>query len=294
MRMRVSQKKSRVILTPGAKLLPDCKLIRKLGEGGFAEVWEGEDTNTGERFALKILMMKPNGTSMVTTNEVRQLVTMRELDHPHLLKMYSVSTALGALVISMELAEGSLWDLYHIYRHDYGTHIPPGELMVWLGQAAMAIDFLSNQKITRPGSFAKETLQHCDIKPSNLLMLDNQIKVADFGLAGVAVGNQSGSFRGTYHYAAPEMFEGRPCSRSDQYSLAITYVYLRTGYYPVMIGKDYAYPSTSPDLSMLPEAEKTVVARALQRRWVDRYATCMEFMSELDRVIPQNEPAFRG
>jgi serine/threonine protein kinase len=88
----------------------------------------------------------------------------------------------------------------------------------------------------------------------------------------------------TPHYAAPEFFDGRTTDSSDQYSLAVTYCKLRGGKLPfdgspheVMKGHLYQ----DPDLSMLPEDERTVVGRALAKDPRSRWPTCHDFVTEL-------------
>src|SRR5262249_57208635 len=76
-------------------------------------------------------------------------------------------------------------------------------------------------------------LQHLDIKPQNLFLVHQHIKVADFGLVKDLEGMQASVTGGvTPVYAAPETFDGWVSRYSDQYSLAITYQQLLTGQRP--------------------------------------------------------------
>src|SRR5262249_23010195 len=142
-------------------------------------------------------------------------------------------------------ADGSLADLHFIYREDYKSHLPPQVLMNLMVQSAAGLDFLANQKLSTSG-FAKMGLQHCDVKPSNLLLLGEQVKVADFGLSGPLTWNDGRKVAlGTPPYAAPELYEGRPNERTDQYGLAVTYCELRTGLYPFTLNPDGSLASTT-------------------------------------------------
>src|SRR5207249_10014331 len=76
-------------------------------------------------------------------------------------------------------------------------------------------------------------LQHLDIKPQNLFLVHNHVKVADFGLVKVLEGKVASVTGGvTPVYAAPETFDGLVSRFSDQYSLAIVYQQRLTGHRP--------------------------------------------------------------
>ena len=75
-------------------------------------------------------------------------------------------------------------------------------------------------------------MQHRDVKPANLLLLDSALKVADFGLAKNLLQQTmaSNSGGGTIAYLLrPNASKGKLTQQTDQYSLAVTYYHLRTG-----------------------------------------------------------------
>ncbi len=88
---------------------------------------------------------------------------------------------------------------------------------------ADVLDFMNEQ----------HSLQHLDVKPENLLLLAGRVKVADFGLVK-DIHDATASLMGglTPLYAPPEVFDGRPSRRSDQYSLAIVFQEMLTGELP--------------------------------------------------------------
>lgn len=272
---------------PGMEPVPGYRLTKRIGRGGFGEVWEAINTTDNTKLALKFIDCKHQKGQLVV-NEIKWLIQLRDIKHDNLLQFYSVTTGKNLIILSMELAEGSLNDLHYIYRTDHRTHVPPDVLINLMSQAADGIDFIGQQKLAGTNVLFQQGMQHCDIKPSNLLLINNVLKVADFGLSGPQLWNARGKAFGTPPYAPPELYEGRANSRTDQFSLAVTYVELRTGYYPFPIPSDGSCPTVAPELTMLPEAERHVVAQALSRQWLNRYNSCREFVHALSKVIEKS------
>ena len=133
----------------------------------------------------------------------------------------------------------------------------------------------------------KHNLQHLDVKPRNLFLIGDRVKVADFGLVK-HLQNQgtSGPLSGvTPLYAPPETLLGKVSPHSDQYSLAIVYQEMVTGHRP-FIAKNVRmlaqmHLQDDPDLRALPEGDRPIVGRALSKEPTKRYANCMAFIAAL-------------
>jgi len=266
-------------LTPGAEPVPGYVLVDRLGRGGFGEVWKAKAPG-GFSVALKFVSVGENAVQV----ELRSLEIFKAVRHPNLLATFGAWQPPGLLVIAMELADRTLRNRFEEAVRDGLPGIPRDELLEYLRESAKGIDYLNEPQHRFDG---KEPvgIQHRDIKPQNILLVGNGVKVADFGLARLlahAVTGHTGSM--TPAYAAPEFFHGRTTAHSDQYSLAMTYCELRGGRLPFagdLAELTFGHLTGTPDLSMVPDAERSVVARALAKRSADRWPSCRAFVEAL-------------
>jgi parallel beta-helix repeat protein len=200
------------------------RVIARLGRGGFAEVWEVE-APSGVRSAVKVSLDPLDGKSPAVQKELENLKLIRALaGHPHLVTLIDYWVVENHLVTRWELAtDGNLLQLCERYRQEGKPGIPFEELIKLMDEAADGLDFLHAQGI-----------YHRDIKPQNLLLFHGHVKIGDLGLAklvGASTASHTGS--GTFGYLPPEAWEEHRLSPTvDLYSLAATYIRLRTGREP--------------------------------------------------------------
>jgi serine/threonine protein kinase len=266
-------------LERGAEPIPGYQLIDLLGRGGFGEVWKAHGPG-GFEVALKFVPL----VEQVGPVELRALQVIRHIRHPHLLSTFGSWEVDGHLIIAMELAERTLMDHFRDEVRRGSPGIPAPEIYEHFLDAAKGLDYLNEPRHSFGGE-EPQGIQHRDVKPQNLLLIGGSVKVADFGLARVLEHSQTshtGSM--TAAYAAPEFFDRKTSSQSDQYSLAVTYCHLRGGRLPftgspmeVMSG----HLMRPPDLTMLPEVERPIVERALAKVPKERWPSCRHFIAEL-------------
>ena len=108
-------------------------------------------------------------------------------------------------------------------------------------EAAKGLDFLNSSQHKIGDSVG--AVQHCDVKPDNLMLTGGSVVIADFGvaqtLAHARLDATATSLGGTPAYMPPELFANKPARTTDQYSLAVTYYELRTGALP-FVDQTYA------------------------------------------------------
>lgn len=263
-------------LKNGSEPIPGYVLRKRLGAGGYGEVWLA-DAPGGLQKAIKFIF----GTieESAASSELTSLERIKEVNHPFLLSLERIEVVDGQVMIITELAESSLLDRYDQYRRRGEPGIPRTLLLDFLRDTADGLDFLAQ----------KHSLQHLDVKPGNLLVVADRIKVADFGLVKDLQDQSQSLVSGlTPTYSAPEIFDGRPDFRSDQYSLAIVYMEMLTGQLPFR-GSTTAeiarqHLSQQPDLEALPPADRPIVSRALSKNPLDRFGTCRIFVEQLQKV----------
>jgi serine/threonine protein kinase len=262
-----------------AEPIPGYRLLEPLGSGGFGEVWKCEAPG-GLFKAIKFVYgnLKSFDIDAVhAEQEWQALNRIKEVRHPFIVSLDRIQDVDGELIIVMELADKSLHDSYVECQSAGLVGIPRDTLLRYIRDAAEALDHMNE----------KHNLQHLDIKPRNLFLVSDRVKVADFGLVNSLGRQQAGGALGgvTPLYASPETFQGKITEHSDQYSLAIVYQELLTGQRPFN-GKNprqlaQQHMQEQPELRGLPEGERCVVARALSKDPAKRFPNCLAFVRAL-------------
>jgi serine/threonine protein kinase len=265
-----------------AEPLRGYRLVERLGAGGFGEVWKCEAPG-GIFKAVKFVYGSVNGLSndsVYAEDELRAFQLIKSIRHPFLLSIDRVEVVDDELVIVTELADENLHERLEKCRAYGHPGLPREELFGYLRETAEVLDLLHQ----------KFNLQHLDVKPRNLFLVSNHVKVADFGLVNSLSDSVTTKLNRALNavtplYAAPELFVGHISRHCDQYSLAIAYQELLTGTLP-FAGKNYRqllmqHTQGEPDLHTLPAHDRAMVARALAKDPEQRFHSCMEFVQAL-------------
>ena len=214
-------------------LLGKYRLIQLLGRGGMGSVFLASHVVMHRKVALKSIPARIAQNPDALERFLAEARTIAALDHPNIVRAYSVDNEGKRYYLVMEYVDGM--DLQRAVEA-YG----PLDVEACVDYIRQAADGLAHAH--------KRNMIHCDIKPSNLIVteLDGTVKILDMGLARLVHdkpgGTESGSAEnpvlGSVDYLAPEQALASPDfnHRADIYSLGCTLYFLLTGHPPFPTG----------------------------------------------------------
>lgn len=205
-------------LVAGAPLGSSYRLLRRVGSGAVGEVWAATMSGSWALYAAKILRPELAENPVVLESFVRERSVLLALSHPHIVPLTDMVVEGGVLALVMEFQHGGSLR----QKLDSEGPLPVRLALSLMVQVLNAVEFAHRQGV-----------MHLDIKPENVLLsgvlgesLDQQVRVADFGIAsftGSAGSGASRSFSGTPGYMAPERSaHGVATPAVDVYACAVT------------------------------------------------------------------------
>lgn len=200
------------------------KLLRLIGEGGMASVYEAEHETLGSKAAIKVLNPLLSSNKQIRERFKNEARLMASLEHPNITRVLDYEESDSHLAIAMELLPGE--DLSARIRRQ--GKLSEAEIVRIFEQVLQGFEYAHSKGVV-----------HRDIKPSNIFLLPNgQVKLLDFGIAKLFDNGgemtQTGTQLGTPVYMSPEQVnaEKNIDHRSDIYSLGVTLFYALSGKAP--------------------------------------------------------------
>ncbi|HKS23110.1 MAG TPA: serine/threonine-protein kinase, partial [Thermoanaerobaculia bacterium] len=281
------------MLAPETTLGP-YRLIARIGAGGMGEVWKGEDTRLGRTVAIKVLPPSVAADHEATARLRREARTAAQLYHPNIAMIHAIEQEGDRIFIVMEFVEGE-----------------PLSKVIKRGA-------LSEAELCRIGRGVAEALVeahakgivHRDIKPDNIIVNGQRVKVLDFGIAKqvdapaptsqdapTAFMTQQGMIVGTVHYMSPEQALGKNLdARTDIFSLGVVLYEGATGRMPftgetatetmMHIIRDDAPDPAKYNAAITP-GMKAIIGKCLRKNREERFASASDLAMALEQQLGQ-------
>ncbi len=253
-------------------------LIRKLGRGGFGEVWLAERKS---KFVTTKVAVKLPHDEQVDHEAIKQEAQLWEQasGHPNILPIIDADEYDGQIVIVSEYA-------------------PDGSLEQWLqrnGKMPVERAIETTMQILDGLKFLhSRNIIHRDLKPANILLQGSTPRLADFGISRAlrtTVASQSQNISGTFAYMSPEALDGKRSVQTDVWSVGVNLYQFLTGtlpfphkepsvLFPAIIMREFA-----PLPDSIPQSLKNVIAKALAKMPENRYASAGAMREDLKKVL---------
>jgi len=263
------------------------RVLDELGRGAMGAVYRAVDPLIEREVAIKTLLpnLPEEIVEEVRERFLREARSAGRLNHPNIVTIFDVGEQDGVAYIAMELLEGrSLRDLLREQ-----TRLAYARAAEIAAQIADALDHAQQFKIV-----------HRDIKPANVMVAPSgRCKLTDFGIAYVPTSTmtQTGTALGSPLYMSPEQVIGVPVDgRSDVFSLGAVLYEMLTGRTPFQRDTDTSplpvmhrissepHAPASQLVAGLPAVFDRILARALAKKALERYARASEMATDLRRA----------
>lgn len=271
------------------------EILNKIGQGHLGEVFEANELETGNTFAIKFLSKNFTNQDRAIQRFRREANAAKELEHPNIVRVYEFGdTDDGGCYIVMELIKGIT--LRRAIRRTGPLSMEEGKTIFL--QVADALHHAHNRGLV-----------HRDLKPSNIIIVnrgkpDAQVKLVDFGLARhIDTAKQAeekvtleGYVVGTPAYMSPEQCLGQTIDpRSDIYSLGCVMFRALTGLAPVpgataretmenQIHRTIVPLDRIPPHIKISDEVKEIMRTTLKKEPEERYQKVEEFREALANI----------
>ncbi|HSR51222.1 MAG TPA: protein kinase [Acidobacteriota bacterium] len=271
---------------------------REVGSGGMGIVYEASDPVLKRRLAIKVMKPIYAANEDVRKRFLREAEAVAGLQHPNIVAIFDSGGGEDEdqpPFMAMEYIEGH--DLEQI-RKDESLGLPFERKLKVVAKVARGLEHAHSKNVI-----------HRDIKPGNIRVGEDAVKILDFGVARLttsSVMTQTGVFLGTFYYASPEHFGKDVDGRSDLFSLGVILYELLTEERPFP-GPDYTalinqicienHPELGEHLPGCDDDLVALVDKALAKKPEDRFQSGTEMARAIESYLEslsQRKSLLRG
>ena len=293
------------VLQAGQTFAKRYSIIRLLGAGGMAAVYQAWDETLATAVALKLIRvdpaMEPADIRQLEERFKRELKLARQVTHPNVVRIHDLGEVGRTLYLTMAYVQGS--DLATVLQRE--GRLPIARVLS-----------LARQIVAGLGAAHKAGVVHRDLKPANIMVdAEDQALLMDFGIARSTTGDQAlmpdvaiaqtrtdlslhtvpGAIMGTLEYMAPEQARGEPVDqRTDIYAVGLILYELISGTRP-RSSKEGGFaelfarlqkgpPPLREAVPDVPDAVDAIVTKCLKLDAAERYATSDELLADLEKL----------
>lgn len=276
-------------LVPGQMIQGRYEIEDEIGRGGMSRVYRAYDRTVAETVAIKTLLSPMLRHPEEEQRLLREVQICRRITHPNVVRVHDLGQFPGGIFITMELLAGDRLD--QVIRAQ--APMPLADARRLLRQIAAAL-----------GEAHRMDVVHRDLKPGNVIVSEDRVKVLDFGIARMGGGGTSltrtGEVYGSPLYMAPEQIRGKPLDgRCDLYALGVMTFALLTGKEPFLGANPeeviYKHLNEAPPDPLtlrpsLPVAWIAILDRLLAKKAEDRYPDVGTLIGALDAAPGEDDP----
>lgn len=270
-------------------------LLKQIGSGGFATVFQAWDYNLEKFVAVKRILQHLTSTAVVVDTFRQEALRSAKLQHENIVQVYDFFRSVGNICyIIMEYVRGK--DLLMVMKRckEKKVALPPDVAIKMMLSVTKALSYAHEKRDEIKGEFLG--ILHLDVSPANIMIYsDGRIKLTDFGIAkAVQAGAKTETdarnvFKGKYNYMSPEQIRGTNIDhRSDLFSLGIVLYELLTGLKPFDAPGDNEIMDkilkSTPDFSKVPTELAEILKKLLEKNPIKRYKSAKELITALEQL----------